>query len=571
MPRGGGSVQEMGAFRRWVLPYNGGLRHSVLRGVVLAGTAVAVGTELLGTAWLIRRGPVAVFWALLLVVAVWRRPRLRLPKLRAAEAAVGVAIAAIAAAVVTAAWASPPNSADAMAYHLPRVIYWAQSGSVAFFPTPYYNQVMLGPMAEYFMLHSYVLSGGDHFVNVLTAAAWMLAVVGVSALAGAMGAGSRGQAFAALFAATLPNGILQASGAKNDCLLALWLVAAAYFALRRDFLYTGLALGLALLTKGTAYLFAGPLLLATMLPLRWKAVAWLALGPVLINGPQWWRNVKLGGSPLGCDGAFCDGSFRWRNEQLGWKATVSNAVRHVSEQLGGRSEAGNRAVYDAALRVHAALGIDPQDPATTWRWTRYEPPRNTNHEASANNRWHLWVALAAAGWAAFRRRWKWFGWAAALAAGFALFCFYLKWQPHMARLLLPLFVLAAPLGGMLLEAIRPACLAIVPCVFLLSLARLPALENWTRPLTGPASLFRTSREDSYFRDMVQWNNKAEYLAAVERAAGCDVVTIDISRNQVEYPVMALLRERNPQVRFQHSGAACATVCISCDATGAGGR
>jgi hypothetical protein len=30
-----------------------------------------------------------------------------------------------------------------------------------------------------------------------------------------------------------------------------------------------------------------------------------------------------------------------------------------------------------------------------------------------------------------------------------------------------------------------------------------------------------------------------------------VVTIDLSRNQIEYPVMALLRERNPQVRFQH--------------------
>jgi hypothetical protein len=530
----------------------------------LAATAAMVATELASPLHLLRRGTVAAIWLLLLALAASLRPRLPRPKLRPVETAIGLAIAGIAVAVATAAWVSPPNSADAMAYHLPRVVYWAQNASVAFFPTPYYNQVMLGPMAEFLMLHSYLLTGGDRFINLLTFAAWLLTVVGVSSLAGTLGLSTRGQAFAALFAATLPNGILQASGAKNDCLLALWLVLLGYFALRRQFVYAGLAFGLALATKGTAYLFAGPLLLATILPLRRSAVLWLAAGALLINGPQWWRNVRLSGSPMGCESAFCDESFRWRNERLDWKAAVSNAVRHLSEQLGGRSAERNRAVYETTVGIHRALSIDPQDPATTWRWTKYEPPRNTNHEASANNRWHLLLAVWAVGYAAVRRQRAWVRYGLALAGGFLLFCFYLKWQPHMARLLLPLFVLAAPLGGLLFDAIRPAALAVVPCLFLVSLARLPALENWTRPLRGPTSLFRTTRQDNYFRDMVQWNNKAQYLEAVERATGCDTVTIDITRNQIEYPIQALLRERNPQVRFQHDGPACATVCIDCD-------
>lgn len=539
----------------------------MLRAAILFGTAATLITELLGAFHLLRRGPVLVAWLILIAIAAVRlRPSIPRPRFRPVETAAAVAIVLIAAAIATAAWISPPNSADAMAYHMPRVVYWAQNASVEFFPTPYFNQVMLGPMAEYLMLHSYLITGGDHFINLLTFAAWLIAVIGASSLAGALGLGSRGQAFSALFAATLPSGILQASGAKNDMLLALWLVLLAYFALRRNWTFAGLAFGLALLTKGTAFLFAPPLLLATVRPIQRRAVLWLAAGVLLIDTPQFVRNLRLSGSPLGCDSAFCDDAFRWRNDRFGWKPTVSNFIRHTTEQLGSRSEHRNRTVYEAGLRLHRALGIDPQDPASTWRWAEYRPPRNANHEADANNRWHLLLALMAAVSAVLKRRRDWIVYAAALASAFLLFCFYLKWQPFMTRLELPLFFLAAPLGAFLLDALRPTCLALLLSLFLLSGSRLPALENWTRPLKGPHSLFHEPRRDAYFNDMAQWNNRRWYLDAVDRVAamGCDTVTIDITRNQLEYPFQALLRERNPRVRFQHYGPACAAVAIGVD-------
>jgi hypothetical protein len=540
------------------------LRDSLLRVSVLFGVAAAIVTELLSPFHLLRRAPLAAVWlviALAAAVYLYRHPRRlikppAMPTTRPFEALIVAMVAVIAALTGLAAILSPPNSADAMAYHLPRVVYWAQSGSVAFFPTPYFNQIMLQPLAEYLMLHTYVLSGGDHLVNLVAWAAFVGCIIGVSAIGGALGLDSRAQAMAALVCATLPNAILQASGAKNDMLLAFWLVAAVYFAARRDAAFTGLAVGLALATKATGYLFL-PMLLGPLavMPNRKKMAAWLAGGTLLINTPQYLRNWSLSGSPLGLDTAQGDGVFRWRNESFGWRPVLSNVLRHSSEQLGARSPRWNQSVHNAAIAFHRALNIDPGDPTTTWPGARFAPPINANHEANANNRWHLLLIVAAAILAAVTRNRGFTLYATGLLLAFLLFCGYLKWQPFLARLELPLFVLAAPVAACLLQSLRLAGLQLAVCLFLISGARSAVLENWTRPLKGPHSIFHTARNDNYFSDMVQWNNRASYLESVRRTAesGCQTVGIDISENQLEYPFQALLRQRNPHVQFVHTG------------------
>jgi len=593
----------------WWAAAEEGWRDRFLRAATEFGLAVVLATELLSAFSLLRRGPMVAVWSVALLAALARGWRTRRPALwrgtrPPADPIILLALAGCLAIVVatgvTAAF-SPPNSADAMAYHMPRVIYWAEQGSLRFFPTAYLTQIMLQPMAEYWMLDGYLLSGGDWFVNFGQWFAALGCMIGVSAVARLLGARARGQAMAAVFCATLPAGILAASGAKNDYAMAMWAVAAVYFALRLrenarfvDALFLGFAVGLALFTKATAYLFLPWPVAAVLLPAAWRErrrSARLAIAALLcalaVNLPHYWRNWDLSGSPLGFDSAQGDGLFRWRNETFGWKQTVSNMLRHGVEQLGGRSSRWNQGLYDLVLAAHRKIGIDIDDPSDTSRWGVFKPPRNANHEADAPNRSHLLLLAVIAcvlAWRALRGRdRRRAAYALALLCGFIAFCAYLKWAPFVARYQLPLFVLGAPLAGLLEEFgwrwLRPFCIQLAVCLFLLSGARLPALENWVRPLRGPRSVLRVSRDNQYFSDMVQWDDRADYLAAIGalKGASCRTIGIDIHNLQLEYPLQALMREARPGVQFVHTGvenvsrryapsvaaAPCAIACLDC--------
>jgi len=588
-----------------------GLRDRFLRLLAGFGLALVILTEGLGAFHAIHRGPLLAGWAIaaLILAGIASRKPIAWPKPRfdLIVALCCPALAGIFALTAMVAIASPPNSADAMAYHMPRVVYWAEQASVRFFPTEYLNQIMLQPLAEYAMLHLYVITGGDRWINLVQWFASVACAIGVSSVAAKLGFSTRGQAIAALFCATIPSGVLASTGAKNDYWLAIWLVATVYFALSyletarwADAALGGIALGLALLTKATAYLFLPWILLAIFAgnrkrtPRRWlPQIALAAALAVLLNSPLFLRNYQLSGSILGFDSAQGDGFFRWRNDTLGWKPTASNVLRNFSDQMGARSERWNQGVYQAVLLAHRHLGIDVNDPATTWRWSSFTAPKNSNHEADAPSRWHLLLILAVIALfcgRALRGRFPGSGatlalYGIALICGFVFFCAYLKWQPFLARLFLPWFVLGSPLIAVIGDfgksrlRIAMLCLQLFFCWFLVDTARHALIENWVRPLKGPSSVLRTPRDDQYFADMHPWNNQHAFIATAELLArsDCGTIGIDIYHFQLEYPLQALLRERNPAARFVHAGVGnlsaryplpvtsdpCAIVCLDC--------
>ena len=477
-----------------------------------------------------------------------------------------------------------PNNYDAMNYHLSRVGHWAQNQSVGFYPTHISHQLYYPPWAEYAVLHLTLPGGDDRYANFVQWFAMLGSLAGASLIAKRLGAGPRGQLFSALFCATLPMGILQASSTQNDYVASFWLVCLTERLLAWKTLATGSdgdrppsivhslgvggSLGLALLTKGTAYLFALPLL---AIPLtgrasgrfnEWKHAALIALVVLGLNGPHYARNFQLYGWVLGpsLPGApkSLDDPQDQTNESLSLPILLSNLVRNTALHLGTPFPAVNTTLEDAIRSGHAWLGIDPDDPRSTWLRTSFRIPPVTTNENRAGNPLHLLLivgaCLALAASPRSRQTRQAGTYAVVLLVGFALFSLLLSWQPFHSRLHLPLFVLWSPVVGVVLQHASKTLLA---AGVSLSLWALPFLFlNASHPLLGGRNVFTMPRLEQSF----VWDPDLEgrYVGATDvlRGSGCGDVGLVLEWFDWDFPLWVLLPEaRSGGGRIEHVAVA----------------
>jgi hypothetical protein len=157
---------------------------------------------------------------------------------------------------------SPPNNFDSMTYHMPRVAHWIQNQSIDFYATSNSRQNLSMPLAEYAILHFQVLSRSDRFANFVQWMSFAIAIVTTSLIAREVKVGKRTQLITGLLAATIPMGILQSSTTQNDLVVAAFCLAFLYFMILsvnqlspEKIGFAGISMGLALLSKGTAYLY----------------------------------------------------------------------------------------------------------------------------------------------------------------------------------------------------------------------------------------------------------------------------------------------------------------------------
>lgn len=582
-------------------------RIAALRATVVWGVLLLAITEILGAGHLLTRGWLTLSWVVLLLgVTAWLLTLRRGGAFPAITFSLGhlsdvdrlllVGVVILVGLIGVAALVTLPQHSDAVSYHMGRVMHWAQNRSVSHYATPDSRQVFMPPWPAYVVLHFHLLSGGDRLANIVQWLSMVGTLLAVSVIVSQLGGGRKAQIYAVVFTATLPFGIAQASDTLTDYAAAYWVVCGTVFALEArqrpetwsPWLYLGGAAALGMQTKGTAPLYALPFVIWPLLTAfrrlsvrRWSArVTTLALIVLSLNAMYWARNWRSFGFPLGPESHMVLLSV----QEYALLPTLSNLIKNLALHLATPFDALNATFTDAILALHARLGVDVLDPATThpmgsiglrWVWpgTNSAPMHLVLFTLTIGL---LWVKARGEAWR-FRRLY-----AVAALAGLMIFSATIKWQ-GAARFQIPFFASFAPLVGIRLEARAPWSTGRWIAALLL-IAALPVVvfDRWRpligmRPYTVTESIFKLSPTEVLFAGKPRLRKPYESVADEILGSSCKNVGIRMDSHDPEYLWWWLLQPEDNEIQIEHDLVfpgleaysrkdfqPCALICVICD-------
>lgn len=563
-------------------------RHPILLSALIWGAAIVLLTEALSVLGLLTFVPLFIFWGLVdIILGIacfqllktgsrkgldWNLGKLP-PFLKFALGSVVIIVIIIG---LTAAIA-PPNNWDSMTYHLGRVVHWIQNGSVAHYSTAITRQLSLAPWPGFTITQFQILSGSDRLANFVQWGSMVGCILGVSLIAKQLGGDLRAQVLAAVICATIPMGILQASSTQTDYVGAFWMVCFVYYGLLsiQDekrvsyYLPIGVSLGLAILTKGTAYFYLFPFgmwfCFASLYKCGWKAWRPFLIASAIalaINFGYFQRNFEVFGSIFGSSDTYKLGG-------LSIPIVLSNIVRNIALHLSTPVRSINLILIQGVVSFHQLLGVDANDPRTTFPpGQQFDVHSLINHEDLAGNFLHIVLFFGLSILFLFnlnrfekRQRYYMAGYLIAIIAGFVLFCALITWSPWRSRLHLPLFVLSAGFLGMVMATVIKPKLANTIATSLIIASLLWVFFNESRPLIANSktveenrleNLWNTSRTDQYFINRPELQQP--YTKAVDLlvAGNCTNIGLRLGSDTWEYPFWMLLQGKSDHpFRIEH--------------------
>lgn len=487
---------------------------------------------------------------------------------------------------------APPNNGDVISYHLPRIVLWLQNERASFYPTNDGRQLDQPPGAEYAVLQLHALSGGDRFDNLIQWFSFVLSAIFVSLIAARLGASRSTQILVVVFSATIPHAVYQATGGKNDCVVACLLAAFVFYLLEfknhptlANMLGIGGSLGLSILTKGTSYLLAAallPLVLLIWPKTVWKrAVRYSAAGLallILLNVVHWTRNYRLSGSPLGPGAVF---SERFDIHPITPGVVFAGVLKNSAVHLRTPNVGLNHMIERVIARTAAFAGEDVNDRRANWGPDRFSIPFRPQSETYPSNLWHfLLIVVSLTLIFFFRPQRQVLALSAGLLVGFVLMSGVLRWQHGAGRFHIPLFVLWSVPVTLVLVRCVPRRVLTFTCLGLLAPALWWAIDNPRRSLLPRRenSIFERSRTELLFASRPDLREGCIAAAEAVKRLSCPEISFASAVNMFEYPMFTLLNAQNRATRIKYIGVVhpslmyekeatavkpCVIICLKC--------
>ena len=499
---------------------------------------------------------------------------------------------------------APPNNVDSLLYHMPRVLHWAQNGSLEHYPTGYEHQLWNPIWAESAILNFRILWGDDQLANLIQWFSYVGSILVASAIANALGVEKRGQVLAAAFAASTPMAILQATSTQNDLVVGYWLLCLVYMMVTtrssaglslETSLYIGLATGLGMLTKGTFYPIAFPFLIWLVYWVwkqqglgGFKKLVVMGMIPVVLNLGFWLRNIATYGTPLGpLD------SIQHRVGSIFHVGEIfMNLLKNVLLNFATPWNGINQTLVQGVRQLEQYIG-SPEGSSfdLLWAW---------NYEDLAGNPLHLLLIMGSGLFfmrylrrmdTSFRRQYI-----ALCIASFISFSMFIAVDPFNVRLQLGGVLLWAPVVGMVFSQPQFRLPGVLLSNVLILLMVPWVILNTTRPLVGVGSdyeglrlpmfdtlgrtrvgsIFFADRMDILYANYSSWQDEHEILAAEIMQSGCTEVGLRIDSHDPEYlfwyqlrapqsgyTLRSVLFEERLERYIQEDFKPCAIICTVC--------
>jgi hypothetical protein len=584
--------------------YTRSLRLSWIYSMLVWSLSAVVGTELFGCLRLLQVQSVFIWWVMVLFVCIILLSRTHssiqslrtvlLNKLSSIIQCISKSellfvgyIIFFCSVTLLIVLTMPPTTWDAMTYHLPRIEHWIQNKSLNFYPTHAERQLFMGPFAEICMLQIRIFTGSHQYAGLIQWFAMASSLVVVTMISKQLGLSLISQIVSAVVMVTIPMGIVQTTSTQTDYVVSFWIVMVAYFTIAAgnseswvSFFGLGSSIGLAMFSKGTAFIFIAPF--AIWIGYRFVFLSknnrvryiLLLLLILCINLPQWMRNFSLYQNPLG--------QTRYPSYTVGSFSPfllASTMIKNVSVHLVTPLVWWNNSVqYGVIFIIERVLGVSVNDSSTQFQTQKYALPDFAFDEGSVGNFIHfiLFSLSAILLFTRHKRNKNMQMYSVFVLGGFVLSTLLLRWQPWTSRLQLPSFVLASPMIAYMLEYKNNKTRLFV--LFLLSVTSLFwLLNNTSHQFFGRNSVFSLHNDEIEFVQRPEI--RASYLSTSAYIMEHQYKMIGLVMNDDawEYPLWNLLQQnqyKNFRIESVHVENTSNTLsrlfipdailCISCD-------